>query len=53
MTHTKIGSRFIVIGRVAPAGKKSGRRKLPVQQAAARRIVVIKNGELVGSRRSR
>ena len=53
MTHTKIGSRFVVIGRAEAAGKKTGRRELPVQQATARRIVVIRNGELVGGRPGR
>ena len=50
MTHTKIGSRFVVIGRAAPAGKNTGRRELSVQRAAARRIVVIRDGEIVGGR---
>ena len=53
MTHSKIGGRFVVIGRAAPAGKKTGRRELPVQRAAARRIVVIRNGEFVGSKPGR
>ena len=53
MTQSKIGSRFVVIGRAAPAGKKPGRRELPVQRGAARRIVVIRNGELVGSKPGR
>ena len=51
MTHTKIGSRFVVIGQAAAAGKKT-RRELPVQRAA-RRIVVIRDGKLVCSRTGR
>jgi hypothetical protein len=53
MTHIKNGSRFVVIGRAPPAGKKTGRRELPVQRALARRIVVIRDGELVGGRPGR
>ena len=53
MTHTKIGSRFVVIGRAAPAGKKTGRRELPIQRGRCPAIVVIRNGELVGSRSGR
>ena len=50
MTQTKIGSRFVVIGRAAAAGNKTGRRELPVQRAAAQRIVVIRNGEFIGGK---
>jgi hypothetical protein len=52
MTHTKIGSRFVVIGRVARASKKA-RREVAVQRASARRIVIIRDGEFVGNRLSR
>jgi hypothetical protein len=50
MKPTKTGNRFVVIGGPAPAAEKTARREPASQQATARRIVVIKNGELVGSR---
>jgi hypothetical protein len=53
MTHAKTGSRFVVIGRAAAAGKKTCRRELPIERASARRIVVIRNGDLVGGRSGR
>jgi hypothetical protein len=48
MNQTKIGNRVVVIGSTAPTKQKTGY----VQPAnpTTRRIVVIRNGELVGSR---
>jgi hypothetical protein len=53
MKPTRIGKRFIVIGRSAPATEKSACREPTNQRAIAQRLVVIKNGELVGSRSGR
>jgi hypothetical protein len=53
MKPTKIGSRFVVIGRPAPAAERIARREPARRRATARRIVVIKDGELVGRRPGR
>ena len=53
MTNPKSAKRIVVIGRAASAGKKTDRGELPIQRTTASRIVVIKNGELVGSRKGR
>jgi hypothetical protein len=53
MNCTKIGNRIVVIAGTPLAGKKTRRRELPVQRTSARRIVVIRDGELVGSRPGR
>jgi len=49
MNQTKIGNRVVVIAGTAPANEKAGCREPAGQRATARRIVVIRNGELVGS----
>jgi hypothetical protein len=51
--QTKMGNRIVVIGRKAPANKKTGYREPNNSQATSQRIVVIRNGELVRSRRGR
>jgi hypothetical protein len=52
MDQTKISNRVIVVGRTAPASKKTDfREPINHQRPTAQRIVVIRNGELVGSRR--
>ncbi len=48
MNQTKIGSRFVVIAGTAYANEKAGSRQ-PNRRTAPRRILVIRNGELVGS----
>ena len=53
MNQTKIGNRVVVIAGTAPASKKTGYREPVAQRSTTRRIVVIRNGELVGSRPSR
>jgi hypothetical protein len=53
MTQTKSGSRIIVIGSTAPAHEKTGDVQPTNQRPTGSRIVVIKNGELVGSRTGR
>jgi len=53
MKQTKIGNRFIVIGRTAPATEKIAYREPTNQRATSQRIVVIRNGERVGSRPGR
>jgi hypothetical protein len=53
MNQIKIGSRIVVIAGTAPAQEKLGYREPTQQRPTARRIVVIKNGKLVGRRRGR
>ena len=53
MKQTKIGNRVIVIGCTASPTEKIAYREPTIQRAASQRIVVIKNGELVGSRPER
>jgi hypothetical protein len=53
MNQTKIGNRFIVIGRPAPAAEQVANRESTRQQAPPQRIVVIRHGALVGSRPGR
>jgi hypothetical protein len=53
MLPTKIGHRTVVIGRPAAAVEKSAYREPAQQQATFQRIVVVKNGELVGSKLGR
>jgi hypothetical protein len=53
MKPTQSGNRVVVIGRPAPATEKRARREPTNQRATAQRIVVIKNGERVGSRPGR
>jgi hypothetical protein len=49
MKQTKIGHRLIVISRTAPATEKIACREPTNQQARSPRIVVIKDGKLVGN----
>jgi hypothetical protein len=53
MKQTKIGNRVVVISGPAPAPEKVTRREPADQRATSRRIVLIKNGELVGGRPGR
>jgi hypothetical protein len=53
MKQTKTGNRVVVIGGPAPATKKVALREPDNQPATSRRVVVIKNGELVGRRPGR
>ena len=53
MKQPRIGNRFIVIGRTAPVTEKFACRELPNRRATAQRLVVIKDGELVGRRAGR
>jgi hypothetical protein len=53
MKPTKIGNRFIVIGRPAPAAEQVAYREPTPQRAMSLRLIVIKNGERVGSRPGR
>jgi hypothetical protein len=52
--QTKTGSRVVIIGQTTAPTTPSGQRETTVpQRVAPRRIVVIKNGELVGGRAGR
>jgi hypothetical protein len=53
MKPTKIGNRFIVLGRPAPAAEQVAYREPTPQGATSQRIVVIRHGALVGSRPGR
>jgi hypothetical protein len=53
MNQTKIGNRVVAIAGTAPASGNADYRKPTEQRHTARRIVVIRNGELVGRRRGR
>jgi hypothetical protein len=53
MNQTKSGNRVVVIGPTASAAKRATHREPIGRRAPGRRIVVIKDGELVGSRRGR
>jgi hypothetical protein len=53
MKPTKIGNRFIVIGRPAPAAEQVAYREPTPQRATSLRLVLIQNGERVGSRPGR
>jgi hypothetical protein len=48
MKQTKIGNRFIVIGRPELATEKIAYRQPTNQRPTSQRIVVIKDGQLVG-----
>jgi hypothetical protein len=49
MKPTKSGNRFIVIGRPAPATEQVAYREPTTQRATSQRLVLIQNGERVGS----
>ena len=53
MKRTRVGNRVVVIGSTAPANDKTGSGQPTPQRATPQRIVVIKNGELVGRRPGR
>ena len=53
MKPTKSGSRVVVIGSTAAANERTGSLPSSPQRPTTRRIVVIKDGELVGGRRGR
>jgi hypothetical protein len=53
MNQTQIGNRVVVIGPTASATEKIACRVPAPQRATPHRIVVIKNGELVGGRPGR
>jgi hypothetical protein len=53
MNQTKISNRVVVIGRTAPANEKTRYRQLTKQRLNTHRIVVVKNGELVGNKAGR
>jgi len=53
MKPTKIGNRFIVIGRPAPAAEQVAYREPTTQRVTSQRLIVIQNGERVGSRQGR
>jgi hypothetical protein len=53
MIPTKSGNRVVVIGSTAPAKAKAGSRQPAPQRAMPQRIIIIKNGELVGGRPAR
>jgi hypothetical protein len=48
MKPTKIGNRFIVIGRPAPTAEQVAYREPTTRRATPLRLVVIQNGERVG-----
>ena len=48
MKPTQGGNRVVVIGSTAAANDKTGPRQPAPQRATPQRIVVIKDGELVG-----
>jgi hypothetical protein len=48
MKQSKIGSRFIVIGRPAPAAEQVAYREPTPQRTTSQRLIVIQNGERVG-----
>jgi len=49
MKPTKIGNRFIILGRPAPAAEQVAYREPTPQRVTSPRLVVIRNGALVGS----
>jgi hypothetical protein len=53
MKRTRVGNRVVVIASTAPANDKAGSRQPAPQRPTTRRIVVIKDGELVGGRPGR
>ena len=53
MNQTQIGNRVVVIGPAAAAAEKIASRGTTGRRATPPRIVVIKNGELLGGRPGR
>jgi len=53
MNQTKSGNRVVLISRSAPASQKTVSRQPTAQRPTTYRIVVIKNGELVGNQPGR
>jgi hypothetical protein len=53
MKRTKVGNRVVVIGSAAAANDKTGPRQPAPQRSTPRRIVVIKDGQMVGGRPGR
>jgi hypothetical protein len=53
MTQGKFGNRVVVIAGTATTSGNTDQGKTTEQRPNARRIVVIRNGELVGSRPGR
>jgi hypothetical protein len=53
MNPTQTGLRVVVIRSTAPANEKTAPRQPAPQRATPQRIVVIKDGELVGGRPGR
>jgi hypothetical protein len=53
MNQTKIGKRIVLFGRPARANEKIGCLQPTNQRPTTHRIVVIRNGELVGGRSGR
>ena len=53
MKQTKTRNRVVVIGSPAPTTEKIARREPGDQQVTSRRMVVIKNGQFVGSKPGR
>jgi hypothetical protein len=53
MKRTRVGNRVVVIRSTAAANDKTGPRQPAPQRPTTCRIVVIKDGELVGGRPAR
>jgi hypothetical protein len=53
MNQTRIANRVVLIGSTAPPNEKTGYLQPTQQRPTTRRIVVITNGQLVGSKPGR
>jgi hypothetical protein len=53
MNQTKIGNRVVLIGSTAPANHKTGCSHPTAHRPTTHRIIVIRNGELVGGKPGR
>jgi hypothetical protein len=53
MKRTRVGNRVVVIRSTTPANEKTGPRQPAPRRPTTCRIVVIKDGELVGGRPAR
>jgi hypothetical protein len=53
MKPTKIGYRFIVLGRPAPDAEQVANREPTTRRATSLRLIIIQNGERVGRRPGR